>query len=243
MRLRLSREIFADAVMAHRLLFAGDAARGLCRFVLSATCGDISLGSLERRSRMASNPKNRNALRSKRLLAQALSELLLELPYPKITVAAITRRADLNRGTFYAHYESVDDLMGELISGVMDKLFCVIDDVDETSFPRNPELRLKKVSEYLLEDLCLYRLLVASEESNIFLAGMKRRIAERIVPRVMAGCPEGCTHDEHVSVVFVSSGLVDVYVAWLRGEYGDIGIEEVTAAACALSKAALRGYA
>lgn len=37
----------------------------------------------------------------------------------------------------------------------------------------------------------------------------------------------GCTHDEHVSVVFMSSGLIDVYVAWLRGEYGEIGIEEV----------------
>lgn len=191
---------------------------------------------------MASNPKNRNALRSKRLLAQALSELLLELPYPKITVASITQRADLNRGTFYAHYDNVDDLMGELISGVMDKLFRVLDEVDEESFPRNPEPVLKKASEYLLEDFHLYRPLVASEESNIFLADMKHRIAERIMAQVMAGHSSECTHDEHVSVVFVSSGLVDAYIAWLRGEYGDIGIEEVTAAACILTKAALKGY-
>lgn len=189
---------------------------------------------------MATQSKNRNALRSKRLLAQALSELLLEMSYPKITVAAITRRADLNRGTFYAHYDSVDDLMGELVAGVMDKLFRVLDEVDEASFPRNPEPVLEKASAYLLDNLYLYRLLVASEESNIFLAGMKRRIAERIMPRMLAGCPVGCTHDEHVSVVFVSSGLIDVYVAWLRGEYGEIGIEEVTAAACKLTKAALK---
>ena len=55
---------------------------------------------------MASEAKNRNALRSKRMLAQALSELILEMPYEKITVSAITRRADLNRGTFYAHYDN-----------------------------------------------------------------------------------------------------------------------------------------
>ena len=192
---------------------------------------------------MATQSKNRNALRSKRLLAQALSELLLEMPYPKITVAAITRRADLNRGTFYAHYDSVDDLMGELIAGVMDKLFRVLDEVDETSFPRNPEPVLEKASAYLLENLYLYKLLVASEESNIFLADMKRRIAERIMPRVLAGCSPKCAHDERVSVVFVSSGLVDVYIAWLRGEYGEIGIEEVNEAACKLAKATLKEYA
>jgi AcrR family transcriptional regulator len=192
---------------------------------------------------MASNPKNRNALRSKRLLTQAFSELLLELPYPKITVAAITRRADLNRGTFYAHYDNVDDLMRELIEGVMDKLFRVLDDVDETSFPRSPEPVLEKASTYLLEELGLYRLLVAGEESNVFLADMKRRIADRITPRILAGCPKACAHDARVPVVFVSSGLVDVYVSWLRGECGEVGIEEVNAEACKLTKAALKEYA
>lgn len=192
---------------------------------------------------MASNPKNRNALRSKRLLAQALSELLLELPYPKITVAAIARRADLNRGTFYAHYDNVDDLMGEVIEGVMDKLFCVLDEVDEVSFPRNPEPVLEKASAYMLEDLELYRLLVAGEESNIFLAEMKHRIAERITQRVVsANCQEDAS-GERVAVVFVSSGLVDVYLVWLRGEYGEVGIEHVNAIACKLTKAALKEWA
>lgn len=226
-----------------RAVICGGTACELCRPAAFETHGGTPLGRTEREHLMASKPKNRNALRSKRLLAQALSELLLEFPYSKITVAAITRRADLNRGTFYAHYDSVDDLMSELIAGVMDKLFCVLDELDEASFPRNPEPVLEKTSSYLLENLRLYRLLVASEESNIFLSGMKRRIAERIMPRVIAGCPAGYTHDVHVSVVFVSSGLVDVYVAWLRGEFGEIEINKVTAAAYALTKAALKGYA
>ena len=57
---------------------------------------------------------------------------------------------------------------------------------------------------------------MAGEESNVFLADMKRRIADRITPRILAGCPKACAHDARVPVVFVSSGLVDVYVSWLR---------------------------
>lgn len=192
-----------------------------------------------------SSPKNRNALRSKRLLAQALSELILEMPYSKITVAAIAKRADLNRGTFYAHYNNVDDLMTELLEDIMKKLFSVIDEVEVGigNFPRNPEPIIEKASAYLLEEYDLYSLLVASDESNTFLANMKRSITKRIHQRVIkAGCHKD-NIEAHVAVVFVASGLVDIYLAWLRGEYGNVDIKNINSVACALSKAALKQWA
>lgn len=41
-------------------------------------------------------------------------ELLEEKPLEKITVTDITKRADVNRGTFYLHYNSVLDVIDEL---------------------------------------------------------------------------------------------------------------------------------
>ena len=56
----------------------------------------------------------RNAVRSRRLICDALLELLDEKPLEKITVTDITKRADVNRGTFYLHYNSVAEVISEL---------------------------------------------------------------------------------------------------------------------------------
>ncbi|KAB2916447.1 MAG: TetR/AcrR family transcriptional regulator [Bacteroidetes bacterium] len=53
---------------------------------------------------------DRRIIRTKRALAQALSELIVEKGYEAITVQDITDRANVGRSTFYAHYESKDEL-------------------------------------------------------------------------------------------------------------------------------------
>ena len=66
--------------------------------------------------------RNRNAERSVRLLESAFLELLAEKPYEKITVTDVTARADLNRGTFYAHFKNMDDLMNTAVDTLTDTL-------------------------------------------------------------------------------------------------------------------------
>lgn len=190
---------------------------------------------------MAGEAKNRNALRSKRMLAQALSELILEMPYEKITVSAITRRADLNRGTFYAHYESVDDLMREVLDDIVEKLFSVLDEAMRVEFPRHPEPVIAKAIAYLQDEADLYRLLAAGESAPVFLADMKRRITEALVGHV-APCHED-EAEARIAVVYLSSGLVDVAFAWLRGEFGDMETARLERIICDLCKSTLRKWA
>ncbi len=64
----------------------------------------------------------RNAVRSRRLICDALLELLDEKPLDKITVTDITNRADVSRGTFYLHYEKVSDVISELQDAYIEKV-------------------------------------------------------------------------------------------------------------------------
>ncbi len=54
---------------------------------------------------------NRQTARSINMLRQAFVELLNEKPYEKIKISEITSRADLARSTFYAHFETKDELL------------------------------------------------------------------------------------------------------------------------------------
>src|SRR5215831_9099556 len=58
--------------------------------------------------------EDRRVRRSRRLLQEALLQLVLEKGYDKVTVQDILDRADVGRATFYAHFRDKDDL---LVSG------------------------------------------------------------------------------------------------------------------------------
>lgn len=67
--------------------------------------------------------KNRQAIRSRSMLQEALVDLLKEKPYQKITITEITERADLARPTFYAHFETKDDLLLSYVDDIFDVFF------------------------------------------------------------------------------------------------------------------------
>jgi AcrR family transcriptional regulator len=56
-------------------------------------------------------PPDRRVRRAKQRLNDALESLIIEKGYDKITVQDLIDRADVGRSTFYAHYETKDDLL------------------------------------------------------------------------------------------------------------------------------------
>ena len=69
----------------------------------------------------------RSAVRSRKLIKAALADLLQEKPLDKITVTDVVNRAQINRGTFYAHYTDIPDVIHHLIqhtfSNIQEVLF------------------------------------------------------------------------------------------------------------------------
>lgn len=52
-----------------------------------------------------------SSLTTKKAIAFTLKELLLEKPISKITINDITERCDINRQTFYYHFQDITDLI------------------------------------------------------------------------------------------------------------------------------------
>lgn len=57
---------------------------------------------------------DRRSRKTRAALAEALIELLEQKPLSSISVSELTRRADVNRTTFYAHYQDVFDMFNQL---------------------------------------------------------------------------------------------------------------------------------
>jgi len=62
---------------------------------------------------MSVNTNDPRVLRTRQLLQTALLELMQEKPFQAISVTDLTRRATLNRATFYLHYLDKFDLLAQ----------------------------------------------------------------------------------------------------------------------------------
>ncbi|HEU0165580.1 MAG TPA: TetR/AcrR family transcriptional regulator, partial [Thermomicrobiales bacterium] len=59
--------------------------------------------------------------RTRRMLRDAALELVAERDFSDITISEITRRADINRATFYQHYIDKDDLIAQALDSLFDE--------------------------------------------------------------------------------------------------------------------------
>ena len=66
--------------------------------------------------------EDRRVRKTKKQLRSALTSLLLEKDISRVTVRDVADLADVNRGTFYAHYSDVYDLLHQLEDDLLRRL-------------------------------------------------------------------------------------------------------------------------
>lgn len=114
---------------------------------------------------MIRQKQDRRVKRTKMLMRDALIALMQEKPFSKITAKDITDRADLNRATFYLHYNDVFDLLDELENEVLEGFANMLEEAeirqDEAwGFPL-----IGHICDYIVENPDLCRCLLLNPRS------------------------------------------------------------------------------
>ncbi len=158
----------------------------------------------------------KSAIRSRKLICMALADLLQEKPMDKITVTDIVNRADINRGTFYAHYMDIPDVVNHLIDAACTTIQEALQ--EQLAIDANdPAILLRHLQILLENDLEFYRKVLTSNASipileklrNIYLDYMKEH--ERQFSTT--------THEKYVfMIMFSSGGIINMYRDWFAGK-------------------------
>ena len=86
--------------------------------------------------------------RTQILIRDSFIELLIEQGFDKITVSAITERANINRATFYRHYTSVDNLVSRLTDLLFADVIVETDEGLDTNDVRSWAILFEHVAHY-----------------------------------------------------------------------------------------------
>lgn len=180
----------------------------------------------------------RSALRSKRLINEALADLLQEKPLDKITVTDVVTRADINRGTFYAHYRDIPDVVDHLIqqtfSAIRDALIAQSSDITGTGLAL-----LSSIQGILEADLSFYRKILNSGASSIMQAQLVDIVTDFMLEHKKEFYPGG--QEEYlVAIRFCAGGLSNLYRDWFSGKL-PYTLQELTQVGNALIRSVIGG--
>ena len=120
--------------------------------------------------------EDRRVRRSRRLLQEALLQLVLEKGYDKVTVQDVLDRADVGRATFYAHFRDKDDLLvsgsEELREVLRGQMTAFLEAEDR---PSDEQLVVTRVLfEHAARNRQLYRALIGNRGGGIVMRQAQR---------------------------------------------------------------------
>jgi AcrR family transcriptional regulator len=168
----------------------------------------------------AGKAEYRSSLRSKRLIREAFLELLGEKAKAKITVTDIVTRADINRRTFYAHYQDIRALIEMLEDEAIAQIDECIAELGGGLFLQNPLPLINKLTEYVSENLDYFRMLICGDDAEPFARKLKDLFIAKLRGKDAISESVKSSLEFEVFTHFVAGGYVNVLQMWLRGDTG-----------------------
>lgn len=159
--------------------------------------------------------EDRRVRRTKKLLTQALTQLLQEKQINEITVKELTDLADMNRGTFYLYYTDMFDMLEKIEDGMFEALDAIIslhehDDVSQQTKPI-----LLDLFDFIEENQEMCRVLLSPHGDMNFLHRLNEVVREKCLkawPEIRKEKGEA-DFDYHYSfVVFGCAGIIRAWV-------------------------------
>ena len=159
----------------------------------------------------------RSAARTRRLIRDAYVNLMQEKPIDKISISDIVREADLNRGTFYAHYSNPMDVLMEIADEILGDVQGFFADFSFTDFLKNPMPLLLRVEKLVMDNLDFYRRINLNTASIGFTDQIKKILIEYI--SLNKSVPEHLRNNPHFTVALelFAGGLISVYLGFVMG--------------------------
>lgn len=158
--------------------------------------------------------------KTRRLLVEALAQLLTERPFQDLSVVDICRRAMVHRTTFYAHFNDKQELLHYLLEGLEQECVATCLPQDPDRSPREYLLTAaQNVFQFFAQHRTLYRACLNSgadtrvQTLEACAAGELCRLLSE--PRFRAVSPQV---DPEVAARFYTGAMLSLIRWWLSSE-------------------------
>lgn len=165
---------------------------------------------------------DRRFVRTKKMIRNALSELVEEKGFNAISITEICDRADINRGTFYLHYTDKYDLLDKIENDVLDELEKQTSDIGYAYFLNDDYLNkpapfLVKLFEYLKENVIFMKAVLGPKGDPLFQIKIKKIIETHLFDKKFGQLKkENLLVPEEYFISYLISAHLGVIQQWFK---------------------------
>ena len=159
------------------------------------------------------------AIRTRQAFQEAFLILLQKKQYPRITVTDVANRAGFARHTFYNHYETLDDLLSNLIDSVLDAFFSKLDKWDFDLNDAEDELRMMTAFFQVWKD-CPETVHILSnlDMDDLLIKRLKAYFTKFYYEQVTPKIPGASLPLAHYMISFNAYTLLGILKPWLQDD-------------------------
>lgn len=167
---------------------------------------------------------DRRVIKTKKAIIKALSELIEEKGFNNITIKDLTEKADINRGTFYLHYEDKYDMLKSIEKDIFEdilKIFTFHNELGDVErlFLNDPNPIVMDVLKYVEENSKIFKSLLGPKGDPNFSSNLKDYIG-KIVGReeIFQKLSEKSELPMEYIVAYFTSADIGVIQFWVESD-------------------------
>lgn len=169
---------------------------------------------------------DRRVLKTKRAIYNAFVELLSEKEINHITITDISKKADINRKTFYNYYSNTYEVMEEIENLTVDTFIKRLDTIEFTNMTDFLTEVFSQFTEIINSDLVFFSHLFKTNNRSILIVKIVEAIKEYIRKRIEKK-QELDIQKFNIVADFYIPGILSVYMNWFMNNH-NISIEELS---------------
>lgn len=155
---------------------------------------------------------DRRVARSKKNIKTAFVTLMSKKEITQITVTELSALADIDRKTFYLHYDTVEDVYKEIVHEVSNELNILINDHD-FSFPAF----FHGLNRIMENDLQFYKVIVKNNSYSFLLNECVELLRLKLTEKYESE-HQVLSSELKIKISYAAYGIIGVYIDWLRSD-------------------------
>jgi len=121
---------------------------------------------------------DRRVQKTNESLQLAFRKLAKTTSYRNLTVKALTETAQINRKTFYLHYDSIDDFSNTVVDEIANKLLQVMNDKPLNESLAEPGYIIDNVFEFFLQSREFYTFMMTADDYSFLSRKVEVKVSD-----------------------------------------------------------------
>ena len=151
-------------------------------------------------------------------IKQAFMQLCKDNVASQITVSKLASKAQINRTTFYLHYQSVNDVMQDIDNDLKVRISSYVDAIDIDAVYDSCYATFTRLTDKLNENVPLRNYIFDSCSSSAVLDKLKKVITEKTISAIIEVYPSLTYEQLKFPSTFLIAGIADTYAEWTHSD-------------------------